>query len=149
MNNKKIFYILLFIFTSIGFANAQSQLVSSYDSIQINAKQENKNILLVFSGSDWCNNCIRLKNNILSSEVFAPYAKENLKMYIADFPRKNEQDEKTKAKNIELFEQYNKKKSFPCLVLINPKTEEYEILDISYKVADEFLAYIKTIELAQ
>lgn len=149
MNNKKIFYVLLFIFIQIGFANAQSQFVFSFDSIKINAKDENKNILLVFTGSDWCNNCIRLKTNILDNEIFNQYAKQNLSIYLADFPRKNQQDKKTKARNIELFEQYNKKKTFPCLVLINPRTKEYKILDTSYKIVDEFLVYIKTIKLVQ
>jgi len=54
---KTIFTI--FAFLVLTFSHAQ-KITNHFEEIQKNAKQLNKNILIIFSGSDWCAPCIKL-----------------------------------------------------------------------------------------
>jgi thiol-disulfide isomerase/thioredoxin len=67
---------------SIGFHKVGKHLLQK----KTQAAAENKNILLVFSGSDWCAPCIKLDKTIWQSE----FKTNLLKMgdLQADFPKK-------------------------------------------------------------
>jgi len=85
------------------------------------ATKENKPIILVFQGSDWCAPCIRLNREIFESEVFKAYAKDNYVMLKADFPRKKENAlsaEQAEA-NGKLAQTYNTRGIFPFVVVLD------------------------------
>jgi len=126
---KKIFIlitILLFQLNSInGQENKSSQLnwISDFETAKKIAKEENKPILIFFTGSDWCGICKMLDKDILSSEKFQKIALEKLVLYKADFPRRTDLiTDEQKTINIKLDNTYSKtrnKRSFPTIVLIN------------------------------
>ena len=62
MNFKKllVFTMLLLVFTN-GFSQ---NWLTDFENAKELAKEENKKIILVFSGSDWCAPCIKLENEI-------------------------------------------------------------------------------------
>jgi thioredoxin-related protein len=84
---KKKIYILIWLFTALFTLNAQDWLLD-YDTAVKQAAKENKPVILVIQGSDWCTPCIKLDKNIWSSEEFISYSKEHLILLQADFPRK-------------------------------------------------------------
>ena len=61
---------------------------NNFDEAKIEAEKQNKKILLVFSGSDWCAPCIKLDKNIWRSAEFIKFSDENYILYKADFPKK-------------------------------------------------------------
>ena len=65
-----------FLFLSWGFVHAQQWEVS-FEKSQLKALKENKKVLLVFSGSDWCIPCIRLEDKVWNSTVFKTYAEKS------------------------------------------------------------------------
>ena len=85
------------------------------------ALKENKSIILVFSGSDWCGPCIKLDNQIWKSDEFKNYANNNYILVKADFPRKksNSLSKEQLTHNENLAEKYNKKGYFPMVVVFN------------------------------
>lgn len=85
------------------------------------AQQENKPIILVFSGSDWCAPCIKLDRDIWQSEEFKAYSKQNYVLYRADFPRKKENKLKDQLiqQNKELADRYNSKGYFPLVLVLD------------------------------
>jgi thioredoxin-related protein len=87
------------------------------------SKQNNKLILLNFSGSDWCGPCIKLKKDVFESDDFKAFANEKLVLIRADFPRlkKNQLDKTQQEKNEILAEKYNPNGKFPLTVLIDSK----------------------------
>ncbi|MEM9078323.1 MAG: thioredoxin family protein [Bacteroidota bacterium] len=94
---------------------------STYSDALLQARTENKPIILVFSGSDWCGPCIRFKKNILDSEEFIDFASKNYVLYNADFPRKKK-NSLSQAKldaNKGLAEKYNPKGHFPLVVVLD------------------------------
>ena len=112
------FLLVSFVTLCTLFAKAQSPDLTAAESL---AKENNKLILLVFSGSDWCIPCIKMEKEIFEKETFTSYAKDHLVLLHADFPRlKKHQLPKDKAKqNEELAEKYNKQGSFPFTVLLD------------------------------
>ena len=59
---KKISFIFILLLGSLSYSQDWQ---TSYDRSLIKAKNENKKIILVFQGSDWCGPCIKLSQEIL------------------------------------------------------------------------------------
>lgn len=82
------------------------------------AKTENKAVLVNFTGSDWCQWCIKLSNEVFSQPEFEEYADENLILVRLDFPRSIEQSAETKMYNNQLAQRYGVQ-GFPTILLFN------------------------------
>jgi thioredoxin-related protein len=80
-------------------------------------------ILVNFSGSDWCGWCIRLDQEVFDQELFKEYAKENLVLFVADFPRRKELPEQVSKQNRELAEKLGIM-GFPTVLLIDAEGKE-------------------------
>jgi thioredoxin-related protein len=130
---KKLFlaFVLLIGITS----SAQVLSAKNLKEAKTIASQEQKDIMIVFSGSDWCVPCMRLDKEILSQPGFENYAAKKMVLIKADFPlrAKNKKliSKDQKAYNAKLFEKYNPKGIFPFVVILNNKGEE--IAETSYK----------------
>jgi thioredoxin-related protein len=83
--------------------------------------EDDKLIVLVFQGSDWCSPCIKLDREIWNNNEFKKIANENFVMLLADFPRKksNALSQIQKEKNYLLAEKYNPNGFFPFVVIFN------------------------------
>ena len=110
----------IFIFLLLIGANAQNWQTDFTKAKEI-ATEKNQNIILVFSGSDWCAPCIKLEKEIFSSEEFKAYAKDNYVMLKVDFPRKkqNKLSKEQKVKNAELADKYNSRGYFPLVLVLD------------------------------
>ena len=98
----------------------QGGLQPTYFSVVKKAQSENKPILLVFSGSDWCSNCIKLKTNVFEKEDFKVLQSEKFEMYTADFPRtkKTVEDQRT-LDNEMLADKFDPIGQFPFILLLD------------------------------
>ena len=76
------------------------------------AKAENKLVLMDFSGSDWCPDCIALKKKVFDTQKFQAYAATNVVLVDVDFPDKKPQPSNLKRANEELKGQGYKDRSF-------------------------------------
>jgi len=121
---NKIFLIIALFLTQ--FLTAQNWNYTLQEA-KTKAQQENKNIILVFSGSDWCAPCIKLDKNIWMSEEFKKIAAEKWVLLRADFPKKkaNKLSEAQTKENGMLAEKYNKEGNFPLVVML---TKEGKVL---------------------
>ncbi|MNK61723.1 Disulfide bond reductase DsbH precursor [compost metagenome] len=111
---------LLFV-ALIGLFAIPVSWIGNFTEAQKQAKATHKQILINFSGSDWCGPCIRLRKEILESESFEQYAAANLLLVRADFPRqkKNQLPKEQIKLNESLAELYNKDGKFPYTVLVD------------------------------
>lgn len=119
---KKVVLVLTMVLVSISTAFGQEWQTDFAKAKEI-ATAEEKTLILVFQGSDWCAPCIKLDRAVWSTETFKAYAAEHYVMIQADFPRKKKNalsDKQTKA-NAELAETYNKKGVFPLVVVLDSK----------------------------
>jgi protein disulfide-isomerase len=87
---------------------------------QAEAKAENKLVLLNFTGSDWCEWCIKLDEDTFSKPEFADYAKTNLVLVKLDFPQKTKLPADLQKANDALQAKYDSEGAFPTLILMKP-----------------------------
>ncbi len=111
------FLILLFVSGALFAQDWQSDFEKSKQL----AAAENKTIILVFQGSDWCAPCMKLEKEIWQSDEFKAYAKNHFVMQKADFPRKkaNKLDDEQDIRNKELAAKYNTKGYFPFVAILD------------------------------
>jgi thioredoxin-related protein len=113
--------IILFAFIFSASLSFSQNWTTSLDAAKTEAISSNKNILLVFSGSDWCAPCIKLDRTIFQSDVFKTEAEKKWVLLKADFPKKkgNLLSAEQTESNKKLAEKYNKEGNFPLVVLLD------------------------------
>ncbi|MDL5513348.1 thioredoxin family protein [Arenibacter sp. M-2] len=139
--------ILIMTLLLSSFLSAQ-KWESDWTAAAALAKQNHQNVLLVFSGSDWCAPCIRLDKSIWQSSEFQDYAKDHWTMLRADFPRKkaNQLPEDQKIKNAQLAEKYNKNGYFPLVLLLDPNGNILGQTGFKNISVQEYIALLKSFE---
>jgi len=109
----------LMVFTS--FLGYSQNWKTNFEEAKTQAMNENKNLLLVFSGSDWCAPCIKLDKTVWQSEEFKKESESKWVIYRADFPKKkvNQLDSALTESNKKLAAQYNAEGYFPLVLLLD------------------------------
>lgn len=112
----KILFILFFSIITTG-----NTWENDFAVAKAKAAESHKNILINFSGSDWCGPCIRTHKEIFEKDAFVKYAADHLVLLKADFPRlkKNQLSAEQLKKNNDLAIKYNPDGDFPLTLLIN------------------------------
>jgi len=88
------------------------------------AAMAKKNIIAVFSGSDWCHWCKVLEKDYLSKPEFVEEAKKNFVLVFIDNPRdKSVLSETAKKNNEKLTEQYDIQ-GFPTVKILDAEGKE-------------------------
>lgn len=146
MQNNLISTVLL-LFAVVITSNAQNWK-TSFTEAKAQAAAENKNILLVFSGSDWCAPCIKLDKTIWQSEEFKSESAKKWVIYKADFPKKkaNLLPAELTESNKKLAEQYNKAGNFPLVLLLNPAGSVLGISGYKNVSPQEYIQLIHSFE---
>jgi thioredoxin-related protein len=137
--------IFLIIASSLLFNT--NQWLLDFDQAKKIAKEDDRLILLNFSGSDWCAPCIKMKTDIFEKPEFLEYADQHLVLVRADFPRhkKNQLEPRQKELNDKLAEQYNDKGLFPLTILLTADGKViYEWDGYPGKSASEFVKEISS-----
>lgn len=91
---------------------------TDFATAQAKAKQENKHLLVEFTGSDWCKACIIQKKNVLSKPEFTNPAEQHFILLELDFPNKVIPAD-IKRKNELVRDLYNIR-SFPTILFMTP-----------------------------
>ncbi|WP_054560166.1 thioredoxin family protein [Croceitalea dokdonensis] len=127
-------FLMLLFFLPLGLMAQDWE--QDYQKVVQRASQENKLILLVFSGSDWCAPCIKLERTIWQSEEFQNHANANYVLYRADFPRKkaNRLPNPILNQNKALAERFNTNGLFPLVILM--RADETVLGQTGYKKLD-------------
>jgi thioredoxin-related protein len=118
---KWMFFQLVFTGLIFGFSLiAELNWLGNLEDAKSTAREEHKQILLVFSGSDWCRNCILLDHEVFKSPEFQKLAEEKLVLIKADFPRKkkNQVSKTQQGVNSQLAKDFNPEGNFPKVVLM-------------------------------
>lgn len=112
---------LLGIFGMLFFASFAlgGQWLTNYDEALSKAKSEHKQLLMDFTGSDWCPWCMKLDREVFALPEFQNYADKKLVLLKVDFPRGKELPAAEKAQNAKLAEQF-KIEGYPTVVVLNP-----------------------------
>ncbi|MDC7235518.1 MAG: thioredoxin family protein [Spirochaetales bacterium] len=144
---KKIIYtgLVLFLFSALSaFADTYPPEGWTDDILEAIAESERtgKEVLLNFTGSDWCVWCDKLKKEVFSTDEFKDYAEENLILVFLDFPNGIPQSDEQKKQN-EVMAQIFGVQGFPTLWLMD--SEQVPLMKTGYRDGGA-AAYIQHLE---
>ncbi len=118
-----ILFSLLFAFTAENFTYTEKtqSWYTDYNEAIVTAKKGQKNVLVYFTGSDWCGPCKMLKKDLFETEDFKRLSKEYVLLKV-DIPRnKDLLTAEQFAHNKKLLAKLNKKGVFPLFVALSPR----------------------------
>ena len=98
--------------------------VTDMDAAKKQAAEQKKDLLIEFTGSDWCGPCIQMRANVLTKEDFIKEAQKNFVLVELDYPQRKAQPANIKAANGKLAELY-KIRGFPTIVFAFPDGKPY------------------------
>jgi thioredoxin-related protein len=105
-------------------ARAGGDWIENFEEAKAKAAKEGKDLLIDFTGSDWCGWCIKLKEEVFDKDAFLKEAKKNYIFVELDFPRGKAQSPEIKAQNEKLQGQFAIQ-GFPTIVLTDAKGLPY------------------------
>jgi len=99
---------------------------ADFDLAQKEARKSGKDLLVDFTGSDWCGWCIRLHKEVFDHEAFDAGVAAHFVLVALDFPKSEEAKAKVPnpARNQELSELHGVR-GFPTILLMNAAGEVY------------------------
>ena len=142
---RNLMLISTFLISSMVFAQ---QWEPNWTTASTKAEKNTQNIILVFSGSDWCGPCIKLDKEIWSTPKFQELSKDVFVMYRADFPRKgkNALAKDQQDQNNRLAEKYNPNGYFPLVVVLDSKAKVLGSLGYEKTTPELYFKKLKTFE---
>ncbi|MBN2329759.1 MAG: thioredoxin family protein [Candidatus Omnitrophica bacterium] len=123
--NRQISCLLGFIFlSSLAYASGDGWIVD-FEKAQEIAAKDKKDILMDFTGSDWCGYCIQLDKNVFSQDEFKTKIPHHFVLLKLDFPKDTSKQTK---EEIEQNKQLNKEyqiSGYPTILLTDASGRPY------------------------
>jgi len=107
----------------IGDAARSAEWLTDAEAAQAKAKQENKFVMLDFTGSDWCGWCKKLKREVFDTPEFVQFAQTKLVLVEVDFPHAQTLALLQQRANAKLQSTY-RVTGYPTLVVLDPTGRE-------------------------
>jgi thioredoxin-related protein len=119
---KTVFY---FLFLLLPFLGKAQNWELDLEKAKSKAQKENKAVLIVFQGSDWCGPCMKLEEKVWKDETFNKQADKAYIMVQVDFPksRKNKLSKEQSNRNEKVADKY-KIEGFPTVIVLDSKGKE-------------------------
>lgn len=99
-------------------ANNSANWLDDLSIAKAKSQEEQKPILMYFTGSNWCSGCIRLNKDIFSKSAFIDFATEELILMKVDFPLGVQQKEDLINQNNYLYDLYEIE-GMPTVILLD------------------------------
>jgi len=115
LKSKLIIVVILLISS---YSQAQIKKYTDYEIAKSEAIKQNKDILIVLTGSDWCKPCIKMKKNVFLNPEFIKLAEDKLIIMEVNLERHIDMDSKV-YKNYDFFKKKYQTNTLPCLIVID------------------------------
>ena len=94
-----------------------SEWLTSYEAAMEAAREQEKPVLTIFTGSDWCPHCRTLEEQVLHTEAFEAWADDRVILLVIDLPQQGISAEERAARS-KVCIKYGVR-TFPSAVLID------------------------------
>lgn len=101
-----------------------AQWHEDYADAKVHATSEGRDLLLEFTGTDWCHWCTRLNEEVFKTDAFREYASDNLVLVRLDYPRQLPQSQEIKTQN-EALQKAFEVSTFPTIILADAQGRPY------------------------
>jgi thiol-disulfide isomerase/thioredoxin len=93
---------------------------TDYEAAAARARANGRDMVVLFTGSDWCPYCVKLEREVLSQREFLDYATNRYELVEIDFPKDaSRQTESVRAANQALAKRFEVR-GYPTVVLADP-----------------------------
>jgi thiol-disulfide isomerase/thioredoxin len=98
--------------------------LTDFEKAKAQAAEGKRDLLIDFTGSDWCPPCMALDEEVFSKDAFKLEAAKNFVLMLADYPESKDQPEPLKQQNKKLMEEYGVNE-FPTVLLADAAGRPY------------------------
>ena len=119
MMKKILTAVLLFCAVILG-ATAPEGWLTDFDQAKTLAQKQNKKIMLLFTGSDWCGWCIKLNKDVLSKSDFNRIARKHFVLLYLDSPHKKPMPAAQEQYNQQIRRKLRLGGGVPTAVIMDP-----------------------------
>ena len=99
--------------------------VNDFEKAKKTAAAEGKDLLMDFTGSDWCGWCIKLRKEVFDLEAFKTAAPKNFVLVEIDFPQNTgKMTKETQEQNARLQQQFGVR-GYPSIILADAQGRPY------------------------
>ena len=141
-------FVLIAMTLLIGLTVEAQNWETNFDTAKKKATDEGRNIILVFSGSDWCIPCMKLEKEIWESSEFIKESNNHFVLLRADFPKKknNRLTKEQQEANEHLAEVYNKQGLFPMVAVLDKNGKVLGTTGYKHVSPKEYIAILHSFE---
>lgn len=119
--------------------------VTDFEAAKKSAAEGKKDLLLDFTGSDWCGWCIKLNKEVFDLEPFKTGTKDKFVLVELDFPRKKELEAKLKEQNEALQEKFQIQ-GFPTILLCDATGKPYAKTGYQAGGPEKYVAHLDELQ---
>ena len=109
---------------------------------QAKAKEQDKLVLLDFTGSDWCIWCKKLKREVFDKPEFAQFAQSRLVLVEVDFPQHKTLPKAQQQANSQLDKTYGIS-SYPTIIVLDADGKQVARMGYVFGGASAFIAKLE------
>jgi len=139
-----VLLFLLFRLTVSAHAAAEAEWMDDYEAARAKAAKDGKDLLLDFTGSDWCVWCKKLKAEVFGQEAFKADAAKHFVLVELDYPRQKKLPEKLTQQNEKLSKDFGIA-AFPTVFLTDAKGRAYAKAGYEAGGAEKYVAMLATL----
>jgi thioredoxin-related protein len=142
---SNVLIALVFMISGCSAKSASSsEWMQDFEEAKKRAALESKDILLNFSGSDWCGWCIKLQQEVFSQENFKKEAEKHFVLVELDFPQRGKQSEKIRNQNQKLVQKY-RIIGFPTILVTDSEGRPYARTGYIPGGPDKFISFLEKV----
>jgi thioredoxin-related protein len=108
--------IFFFFLIQVGFSQ-EVKMITDWNKAKELAKKENKQILIILTGSEWCAPCKKMDKRVIENSEFKKYAENNLVIFLVDLPGGGLVMNSKVYQDYERFQKKYETKALPSLTL--------------------------------
>jgi protein disulfide-isomerase len=141
--------IMIITLTAIGLSACISYAglddwQTNFEQAKNTATEKKQPIMAVFSGSDWCLWCMKLEKEVLTKDEFKNYAKDNLVLFVADFPSSHKLKKETLKQNQDLADKYGVQ-GFPTVLILSADGKVLAKTGYRTGGAEQYVEHLKSL----
>ncbi|MDB6078212.1 MAG: thioredoxin family protein [Akkermansiaceae bacterium] len=129
-----------------GTACASEGWTTDFEAAKRQAAAEHKDLLIDFTGSDWCAWCIKLDKEVFQKEPFAAKAAEKFVLVELDYPTdKSKQPDPVQVQNQSLLQTYPVS-AYPTILLCDEEGMPYAATGYQEGGPEKYLEHLSTLQ---
>lgn len=108
--------ILSFFLIQSGFTQ-EVNMITDWEEAKESAQKENKQILIILTGSEWCAPCKKMDKRVIGNLEFQEYVRQNLVLFLIDLPGGGLVINSKVYQDYEKFKQEYQSNALPSLIV--------------------------------